>query len=87
MSTAASPDALQAAWEAMRHRAACLPWPADFDQVMADPVRQRLVRLEATHRARAPQRPAVHRMVSRPMTLTPPFFFDHKRAAAGDRDD
>ena len=86
MSTPTSPDALQAAWEAMRHRAACLPWPADFDQVMADPVRQRLVRLEATHRARAPQRPAVHRMASRPVPLTPPIF-DHKRAAAGDRDD
>jgi hypothetical protein len=53
---------------------------------MADPVRQRLVRLEATHRARAPQRPAVRRMASLPVQLTPPLF-DHKRAAAGDRDD
>lgn len=82
----ASPDALQAAWEAMRHRAACLRWPADFDQVMADPVRKRLVRLEATHRVRVSERPAVHRRASQPVPLTPPIF-DHKRAAAGDRED
>lgn len=86
MSTPTSPNALQAAWEAMRHRTACLPWPADFDQVIADPVRKRLVRLEATHRARASQRPALHRMANRTVQLAPPLF-DHKRAAAGDRDD
>jgi hypothetical protein len=88
MSAPVSPEALQRAWQAMRQRACMRHWPQDFDQVMADPVRSRLVRMEALHNLQ-PHRPApvaIRRAAVLP-TLTAPPFFDHKRAAAGDRDD
>lgn len=88
MSAPASPEALEAAWKNMRMRPCLRHWPQEFDQVMADPVRSRLVNLEAMHRPRprAPVHPAMRRMADPPVLSTPPFF-DHKRAAAGDRDD
>jgi len=89
MTGAATPAELRAAWAAMRHRAVFRHWPDDFDAVMADPVACRLVRLEATghrvaaaHRSERPER----RAASPPLPVAPPFY-DHKRAAAGDRDD
>lgn len=87
-----TPQALQDAWNAMRHRPAFGHWPQSFEQVIADTVRARLVRLEATGRAIA----ACHEQ-QRPRPTWPhtsgrlpsiqPNLFDHKRAAAGDRDD
>lgn len=97
----AVPDAaLRAAWEAMRHRHALRQWPQDFDQVMADPTRSRLVHLEATARQRrshaepaalaaqaTPQPlPVWHRTAGRQQAIQPAPF-DRKRAAAGERDD
>lgn len=88
MSTPVSREALEAAWKNMRMRPCLGHWPQDFDQVMADPVRSQLVTLEARHRARAGELPfpVMRRLASLPM-LSAPAFFDHKRAAAGDRDD
>lgn len=86
MSTAASPEALEAAWKNMRMRPCLRHWPQELEQVMADPVRRRLVNLEAVNRTRAAIRPVIGRKASLPVLSTPPLF-DHKRAAAGDRDD
>lgn len=102
-------EALRLAWNSMRVRPAFGNWPADFDQVMADPVRSRLVSLEASHppsppkmieRGRRigveaaqldmpyePNRPPAVRVTPGHQQLTPQRFFDHKRAASGDRDD
>lgn len=88
MTAPVSPDALRAAWQAMRQRACMRHWPQDFDQVMADPVRSRLVRMEALHNLRP--HPTVVPSARRPAylpVLSAPAAFDHKRAAAGDRDD
>lgn len=87
-----SPDdhALRDAWEAMRHRTCLRHWPQDFDAVMADPTRGRLVRLEARARTRS-QRAAPARAANRPAPRTqrpmPGCGVDRKRAAAGERDD
>ncbi len=84
----ASDAALLAAWQNMRHRQGMRHWPADFDQVIADPVRKKLITLEAQHVRAAP---AVALPPGRPATapLRPALSprFDHKRAAAGERDD
>ncbi len=92
MNAPATPEALRAAWEDMRLRPAFARWPQTFDQVMADPLRCRLVRLEATARARAAQRPP--RPTSQACRPARPFLapaqpalFDRKRAAAGERAD
>lgn len=89
----AQAPALREAWEAMRRRGNLRHWPQDFAQVMADPVRSRLVQLEATGRARAarhtaPARalPTWHHTAGRQPAVQPALF-DRKRAAAGDRDD
>ncbi|MCZ8094671.1 MAG: hypothetical protein O9331_14425 [Acidovorax sp.] len=86
--TAPTADALRAALKSMVHLPACREWPADFDAVMADPWRMRLVRLQATfltriaaEKAEAPSPPLA------PPVATRPPGFDHKRAAAGDTDD
>nr|WP_315210785.1 hypothetical protein [uncultured Albidiferax sp.] len=86
--TAATPEALRAAWERMRLRPAMHGWPPSFDQVMADPLRSRVVRLEATHgrpATTAPCHPA--RPPPPPLRPAQPPRFDHKRAASGERDD
>lgn len=85
----ATPEQLRAAWERIRFLPRARPWAEDFDQVMADPICSRLVRLEATHpaaRACVPQR-APARPVQLPARPPQPLRFDHKRAAAGERDD
>lgn len=85
-------DELRAAWQAMRHRPCLRHWPADFEAVMQDAFRSRLVAIEATaarHRcaARPAPRPAVQPPVQRaPRFPTAPDLFDRKRLAAGDRD-
>jgi hypothetical protein len=74
---------LRAAWHVCRARARS-PWPDTFEQAMADATLSRLVRITALH----PQRG--HRPAPAPAAITArrrPAFFDHKRAAAGDRDD
>lgn len=85
---------LRTAWEAMRTRHCLCQWPQDFDQVMADPVRSRLVRMEACARAR-PRAPAPPHPMPGPRPETRPkpalaaqsALFDRKRAAAGERVD
>lgn len=88
-------QALQAAFAAMRCRPAFRNWPQDFTQVMADPVRARLIGLEATGIALAKRTqpanqqrpmPTWHRTSGRQPTVQPNLF-DQKRAASGDRDD
>lgn len=80
-------EAMRAAWQALAHLPACREWPADYDAVMADPVRMRLVRLQATFMTRiATEKAAARSPPARPIAMRPPCF-DHKRAAAGDIDD
>lgn len=73
---------LRAAWHACRARARS-PWPDTFEEAMADATLSRLVRITAMHPQRA------HHAVPTPAITARrrPAFFDHKRAAAGDRDD
>ena len=87
--TAPTSEAMRAALASMVHLPACREWPADFDAVMADPRRMRLVRLQATFLTRVAAEKAAARS---PPPVTPPMAerrprFDHKRAAAGDTDD
>lgn len=86
--TAPTADALRAALRSLVHLPACREWPTDYDAVMADPVRMRLVRLQATFLARVAAEKAAARSPppAPPMARRPPCF-DHKRAAAGDFDD
>lgn len=89
MNAPATPEALRSAWEGMRHRRAFAAWPQDYDQVMADPVFSRLVRLEATGRSRAPSpSPTPVCLSARPFARPAlPTLFDRKRAASGERAD
>lgn len=90
-------DELRSAWEAMRQRHSLRHWPAEFDQVMADPLRAACVSLEAKAARRRPFKPVwigidyakgpdqtTH---WRPSPTHTPDLFDRKRAAAGDTDD
>lgn len=81
-----SDEQLRAAWTACRRPA----WPRTFEEAMADTVYAALVR----HRAWRAAHPATPAIVRRPApTARPPLlqmpagWVDHKRAAAGDRDD
>lgn len=86
--TAPTPAALRAALQSMVRLPACREWPADFDAVMADPVRMRLVRLQATFLTRvAAEKAAARSPPPAPPMATRPPRFDRKRAAAGDLDD
>lgn len=81
--------------EAFARMARRFGWACSFEDVCADPVRIRLVRVEACH----PPRPAPQARAPRPTALIPlparaeralrPLraAYDHKRAAAGERDD
>ena len=72
MRRAISPDDLRAAWEAMSRRAELRHWSRQgYERIMGDPIRSRLVQLEALALTRAAQR------VGR----------DQKRAAAADTHD
>jgi hypothetical protein len=81
-----SDEQLRAAWAACRRPT----WPASFEEAMTQPLCAAQVRLQAWHWARVPPQPAiaapapVRRLRA---TVLPPGFVDHKRAAAGDRDD
>lgn len=84
-----SDEQLRHAWQQCRLQA----WPASFEATMADPTRARLVRLHAGLLARRFMRVA-QAAVRRGPTPSPavphahpPGYIDHKRAAAGDRDD
>lgn len=91
---APTPDELRAAWESMRRRPCLSQWPADFDDVVCDDTRARLVAIEAIAArrrrpvligidpARGPDRTAYWR----PTATQHPDLIDRKRAAAGDRD-
>ena len=86
--TAPTTEAMHAALASMVRLPACREWPADFDAVMADPVRMRLVRLQATFLTRvAAEKAAARSPPPAPPMATRPTRFDHKRAAAGDLDD
>lgn len=84
-------DQLRAAWSQVRRA----DWPDTFEEAMADPVRMRLVRMTALHPT--PLAPVADRRELRTLTSLPPRwqtlprprvgYVDHKRAAAGDRDD
>lgn len=81
-------EAMRAAWLSLVHLPACRGWPADYEAVMADPVRGRLVRLQATFLARiAAEKEAAHSPPPAPPIALRPPCFDRKRAAAGDLDD
>jgi hypothetical protein len=86
-------DELLAALARVRALPACAAWPADLPAVLADPVRGRLLRIEAMRWRRAPAQRARQAVRQRaggsrrpPMALPPPLF-DRKRAAAGERDE
>lgn len=82
-------DELRAAWQ-QRRRA---HWPPSFDDAMADPLYLRLIRIEANLRAHrallAEQRAAMRRerASTRAFSPAPRGGIDHKRLAAGERDD
>ena len=84
-----TPEQLQAALARLRALPCCAGWPTDVAAVQADPVRARLLRIDATLVARRDARrarqftPATHRA---PLTRPAPLF-DRKRAAAGERED
>lgn len=85
--SAPTADAMRAALQSISRLPACREWPTDYDAVMADPVRMRLVRLQATFMSRiAAEKAAARPPPARPMAMRPPSF-DRKRAAAGDFDD
>lgn len=83
-------EQLRAAWLVCKLRT----WPATFEEAMADAQYSRLVRLNA-RRIDQPCKPAPLDPYGRWAALTtrprfappPPGWVDHKRAAAGDRDD
>ena len=83
-------DELLAALARVRALPGCAAWPADLPAVLADPVRGRLLRIEAMRWRRAPAqraRQAVRRRAGPHPLATALPLFDRKRAAAGDRED
>lgn len=85
-----SDEDLQAAWARLRHRA----WPATLAETLQDPARESLLLGMArriAYQRRYPAAPARQptRCAPRvaPLHSPPPGWVDHKRAAAGDRDD
>lgn len=91
MRAAPTPAELHAALARIRALPRCAAWPAELPAVLADPVRARLVRIEAIRPHPPARQPAHGRPASRPAMPVPlPAVrpaFDIKRAAAGDRDD
>lgn len=83
----ATTQELQHALDTIRRRPAHRCWPATLDEVLANPIQSRLVRIEATlQRRRFKPYPFRNPPSKRPQTLAP-MAIDHKRAAAGDIDD
>lgn len=87
-----SDEDMRTAWRMFR-----LPsWPTTFEQTIEDPLRLRVVQMHAHRLARkrtaapcpAPVRVPERRGQALPtLRPAPPGYVDHKRAAAGDRDD
>lgn len=72
---------LRAAWAALHIQ----QWPADFAATMQDPIRARLVRIYATHKANTRATCKAWPLSTRSTALRRAV--DCKRAAAGDRDE
>ena len=83
-------DELLAALARIRALPRCAAWPAELPAVLADPVRGRLLRIEAIRTRRQPAqraRQATRRRAGPHPLATALLLFDRKRAAAGDRED
>jgi hypothetical protein len=84
-----SPEQLRQAWQAKRKPS----WPATFEEALADPLCELVIRLAARCLAlRSAKRPAPSPTTSpRPAHAVPvpthQPMLDHKRRAAGERDD
>lgn len=83
-------DQLRAAWRERRRA----NWPDTFEAAMNDPFYSRIVLIEANTRARRACSQAAanaphHHPPRRPLPVLPslPPVLDHKRRAAGERDD
>lgn len=88
-------EQLRLAWRVCKLRT----WPATFEEAMEDATYSRLVRLHAWHiahpskkRQPAAAAPGAAHCPAAPaprpqLPSRPPGYVDHKRAAAGDRDD
>ena len=77
---------LQSALDAIRQRPAHCYWPATLDEVLANPIQARLLRIEATLRRRR-FKPQPYRTLRRSsFPAMAPVAMDRKRAAAGDID-
>jgi hypothetical protein len=82
---------LRAAWQALRVPA----WPSSFEETMHDPIRSRLVRMQAMRQLRSrayreatPLGNTTYACTTTGQRRKPlPARYDMKRAAAGDRDD
>ena len=91
MSACPTADQLQAALARIRALPRCADWPNSVHEVLADPVRSRLLRLVAAQALRPaaacpPARPArAWRPPQHPAGALPAI--DRKRAASGERDD
>ncbi len=85
-------EQLREAWQARRRAA----WPATFEEAMNDPNYRQIVRIEARIKANQAARRTSNKPVATPhrsppgqlplIPSTPPVL-DHKRRAAGERDD
>lgn len=88
-----STDELLAALARIRALPRCAGWPAELPAVLADPVRGRLLCIDAIRWRRSPAQRARQATRGRatgsrrPPLATPAPLFDRKRAAAGERDD
>ena len=83
-------DELLAALARIRALPRCAAWPAELPAVLADPVRGRLLRIEAIRTRRQPAqraRQATRRRAGPHPLATALPLFDRKRAAAGERDE
>ena len=80
-------EELQSALEAIRRRPAHRYWPEHLDDVLANPISSRLLRVEASLRRRRVQTKPYRLQQLRKATVLAAGAFDRKRAAAGDIDD
>lgn len=78
---------LQAALDAIRRRPAHCYWPEQLDQVLANPLQARLLRIEASLRRRRYKPHPFRAQSCHSAPALAPVAMDRKRAAAGDIDD
>lgn len=80
-------DQLRAAWQARRRR----DWPESFEAAMNDPTYSRILCIEVRRREGRKAQAALthHQPLRRALPALPsmPPVLDHKRRAAGERDD